>query len=49
MLSFIELMRLFGILFIILLPLIWLAKSSRAKAKNANSEKNQSAVNPVES
>jgi MFS transporter, DHA2 family, multidrug resistance protein len=31
MLSFIELMRLFGMLFIILLPLIWLAKSSRRK------------------
>lgn len=40
MLSFIELMRLFGMLFIFLLPLIWLAKSSHAKAKNAEPKKN---------
>jgi DHA2 family multidrug resistance protein len=40
MLSFIELMRLFGMLFILLLPLIWLAKSSRAKNKSTQLEKN---------
>ena len=31
MLSFIELMRLFGILFIILLPLLWLTRSAKSK------------------
>jgi MFS transporter, DHA2 family, multidrug resistance protein len=40
MLSFIELMRLFGILFILLLPLIWLAKSSHTKNTKAQPEKN---------
>lgn len=39
MLSFIELMRLFGILFILMLPLVWLAKSSRAKAHPTAPEK----------
>jgi DHA2 family multidrug resistance protein len=34
MLSFLELMRLFGICFIILLPLIWLTRSSRSKLKS---------------
>ena len=31
MLSFIDLMRLFGIFFIVLMPLIWLARSSKSK------------------
>jgi DHA2 family multidrug resistance protein len=38
MLSFIDLMRIFGILFIILLPLVWLTRSSRSKSPAENSE-----------
>ncbi|MCL2878253.1 MAG: EmrB/QacA family drug resistance transporter, partial [Acidobacteria bacterium] len=35
MLSFIDLMRLFGILFIILLPLLWLTRSTKSKSPPA--------------
>jgi MFS transporter, DHA2 family, multidrug resistance protein len=40
MLSFVELMRFFGIIFILLLPLIWLAKSSHTKVQSTAPEKN---------
>ena len=39
MLSFLELMRVFGVLFIILLPLIWLTRSSKAPHTKPDSPK----------
>lgn len=48
MLSFITLMKFFGGMFLLTLPLIWIARSSHSKVEGSESAKNQPTVNPAE-